>query len=96
MQPPTPSPELVAMAGLREVVGEAVGTLRQVAGLDRARGGARLDEQDDAVDGLFGHSTTCMPTRRRVGRGPSPSAPATVLFEEEFGLRTGPLRRSST
>lgn len=50
---PVPSPELTAVAGLRESVGEAVGTLRQVAGLDRARGGARLAELDAAIDGLL-------------------------------------------
>ena len=50
---PPPSVDIVAVAGLREAVGEAVGTLRQVAGLDRARCGARLGEIDDALDGLL-------------------------------------------
>ena len=50
---PRPSTDVVALAGLREVVGEAVGTLRQVAGLDRARGGTRLPELDAAIDSLL-------------------------------------------
>lgn len=53
--PPRPAPaaDVVALAGLRESVGEAVGTLRQVAGLDRARGGARLEELDRGIDRLL-------------------------------------------
>ena len=47
------SPDIVALAGLREAVGEATGTLRQVAGLDRARGGARLHELDSAITRLI-------------------------------------------
>lgn len=50
---PPPSIDLIAIAGLREVVGEAVGTLRQVAGIDRARAGARLDELDGAISELI-------------------------------------------
>ncbi len=50
---PRPTVYVVAVAGLREVVGEAVGTLRQVAGLDRSRGGDRLGEIDAALDRLL-------------------------------------------
>lgn len=50
---PAPAADVVALAGLRESVGEAVGTLRQVAGLDRARGGARLEELDRGIDVLL-------------------------------------------
>lgn len=50
---PAPSPDRLAVAQLREAVGEAVGTLRQVAGLDRTRGGARLAELDAAIDRLL-------------------------------------------
>jgi len=54
---PAPSLEVQAVAGLREAVGEAVGTLRQVAGLDRhQRVGARLDELNAAIDGLLSAS----------------------------------------
>ena len=53
---PAPSVDVVEVARLREAVGEAVGTLRQVAGLDRARGGARLPEIDAAIDRLLGLS----------------------------------------
>ena len=58
MPPPTrrprarPTPDLIAVARLREAIGEAVGTLRQVAGLDRGRSGARLEEIDDAISRL--------------------------------------------
>ena len=47
---PAPSLEVVRLAELREALGEANGTLRQVAGLDRGRGGARLPELDAAID----------------------------------------------
>lgn len=50
---PVPTVEVAAIAGLREVVGEAVGTLRQVAGVDRKRSGARLGEIDAALDQLI-------------------------------------------
>ena len=50
---PGPTADVVAVARLREAVGEAVGTLRQVAGLDRARGGARLADLDGGIDGLL-------------------------------------------
>jgi hypothetical protein len=50
---PKPSLDVVRLAELREAVGEAVGTLRQVAGLDRARGGHRLAEIDAAIDDLL-------------------------------------------
>ena len=50
---PPPSIEVQAIAGLREAVGEAVGTLRQVAGIDRSHGGARLDEIDAAITDLI-------------------------------------------
>lgn len=49
---PAPTVEVQAMAALREAVGEAHGTARQVAGLDRSRGGARLDELDGAITRL--------------------------------------------
>ena len=54
-RPPRPRPtvDVVALARLRESVGEAVGTLRQVAGLDRARGGTRLSELDAGIDRLL-------------------------------------------
>ena len=48
-----PSLEVVRLAQLREALGEANGTLRQVAGLDRARDGARLAEINHALDGLL-------------------------------------------
>lgn len=50
---PAPSLDRLAVAQLREAVGEAVGTLRQVAGLDRSRSGARLAELDGAIDRLL-------------------------------------------
>ena len=50
---PAPSLDVIRLAELREALGEATGTLRQVAGLDRSRGGARLDELDHAIDGLL-------------------------------------------
>lgn len=50
---PGPSLEVIRLAELREMLGEANGTLRQVAGLDRAHGGARLDEINHALDGLL-------------------------------------------
>lgn len=50
---PRPSLDVVRLAELREVVGEAVGTARQAAGLDRARGGHRLPEIDAAIDDLL-------------------------------------------
>ena len=50
---PMPTADIVVLAQLREAVGEAVGTLRQVAGLDRARGGARLSELDAGIDRLL-------------------------------------------
>ena len=50
---PAPSLDIVRLAELREVLGEATGTLRQVAGLDRGRGGMRLAELDHAIDGLL-------------------------------------------
>ena len=50
---PAPSIDTVRLAEMRESVGEAVGTLRQVAGIDRERGGARLHEIDDALDQLL-------------------------------------------
>ena len=46
------TPDVIAIARLREAVGEAVGTLRQVAGIDRGREGARLAEIDDAITRL--------------------------------------------
>jgi hypothetical protein len=55
LRPPRPMPtaDVIVLARLRESVGEAVGTLRQVAGLDRARGGARLGELDAGIDRLL-------------------------------------------
>lgn len=51
---PRPSADMLAIARLREAVGEATGTLRQVAGLDRRRRvGARLNEIDVAIDRLL-------------------------------------------
>lgn len=50
---PVPTADVVAVARLREAVGEAVGTLRQIAGLDRARGGARLADLDGGIDRLL-------------------------------------------
>lgn len=50
---PKPSLDVVRLAELREAVGEAVGTLRQVAGLDRGRGGHRLGELDEAITSLI-------------------------------------------
>lgn len=50
---PKPSLDVVRLAELREVVGEAVGTARQLAGLDRARGGHRLPDIDAAIDDLI-------------------------------------------
>jgi len=50
---PAPSIEVQEIARLREVVGEAVGTLRQVAGIDRARSGTRLAEIDCAISDLI-------------------------------------------
>lgn len=50
---PAPTLDTVRLAEAREAVGEAVGTLRQVAGLDRERGGARLDDIDGALDRLL-------------------------------------------
>lgn len=50
---PRPSLDVIRLAELREAVGEAVGTLRQVAGLDRGRGGHRLPEIDAAIDDLI-------------------------------------------
>lgn len=55
---PIPSPDVVAIARLRECVGEAVGILRQVAGLDRARSGARLAEIDGAITRLVSLAAT--------------------------------------
>ena len=49
---PPPPLEVVRLAELRHIAGEANGTLRQVAGLDRERGGARLAEIDDALSQL--------------------------------------------
>jgi len=48
-----PHADILAVAQLRESLGEAVGTLRQVAGLDRSRDGSRLSELDTAIDGLL-------------------------------------------
>lgn len=50
---PAPTLDTVRLAEMRESVGEAVGTLRQVAGIDRERGGARLHEIDGALDQLL-------------------------------------------
>jgi hypothetical protein len=50
---PKPSIDVVRIAELREAVGEAVGTARQLAGLDRGRGGHRLAELDAAIDDLL-------------------------------------------
>lgn len=50
---PAPSIDTVRLAEMRETTGKAVGTLRQVAGLDRERGGARLDEIDNALTRLI-------------------------------------------
>lgn len=50
---PAPAVDVVEVARLREAVGEAVGTLRQVAGLDRSRDGARLPEIDGALSRLL-------------------------------------------
>jgi hypothetical protein len=66
---PRPSTDLVAVAGLREVVGEAVGTLRQVAGLDRRRGGARLAEIDTAIDRLVAAAVDLDVAKGRLVRG---------------------------
>ena len=50
---PPPTVDVQAIAALREAVGEAVGTLRQVAGIDRSRGGSRLVEIDGAISDLI-------------------------------------------
>lgn len=50
---PAPALDVVRLAELREALGEANGTLRQVAGLDRDRGGARLPEFDVAISGIL-------------------------------------------
>ncbi|MHB0699108.1 hypothetical protein [Roseomonas mucosa] len=63
---PAPTIEILELARLREAVGEAVGTLRQVAGLDRARGGARLSEIDGALDRLIAAATELDATKRRL------------------------------
>lgn len=54
---PRPSLDVVRLAEVREVAGEAVGTARQLAGLDRARGGARLPALDEAIDRLLAAAT---------------------------------------
>jgi len=48
-----PTADVIEIARLREAVGEAHGTLRQIAGLDRARGGTRLAEIDGGIDALL-------------------------------------------
>jgi len=48
-----PTADVIEIARLREAVGEAHGTLRQIAGLDRARGGTRLAEIDGDIDALL-------------------------------------------
>ena len=55
---PRPSLDVIRLAELREVVGEAVGTARQVAGLDRSRGGHRLPDLDAAIDDLLRAAAT--------------------------------------
>jgi len=50
---PRPSLDVVRLAELREAAGEAVGTARQLAGLDRGRGGHRLASLDDAIERLL-------------------------------------------
>lgn len=50
---PAPSIDTIRLAEMRESVGEAVGTLREVAGIDRKQGGARLDEINAALDRLL-------------------------------------------
>ena len=54
LPPPRPAPtaDVIEIARLREAFGEAVGTLRQVAGLDRDRGGPRLSELDSSITRL--------------------------------------------
>jgi len=71
LPPPRPRPtaDLLAVAGLREAVGEATGTLRQVAGLDRQRGGARLAELDDAIDRLILAAADLDAAKRQLVRG---------------------------
>ena len=50
---PAPSFEVIRLAELREALGEANGTLRKVAGIDRGRGGMRFAEINHAIDGLL-------------------------------------------
>ena len=70
LPPPRPRPtiDVIAVAQLRESVGEAVGTLRQVAGLDRARSGARLAELDVAIDQLVAAAADLDRTKVRLLR----------------------------
>ncbi len=67
-RPPRPAPtvDVVAVARLRESLGEAVGTLRQVAGLDRGRGGARLAEIDDAITRLMAAAKSLDDTKAQL------------------------------
>ena len=50
---PRPSLDVVRLAEVREVAGEAVGTARQLAGLDRARGGPALASLDEAIESIL-------------------------------------------
>lgn len=66
---PAPTMDIVEIARLRESVGEAVGTLRQVAGIDRARTGARLDELDAAITKLIAAGHELDTVKARLMRG---------------------------
>lgn len=50
---PRPAVDVVRLAEVREVAGEAVGTARQLAGLDRARGGPALASLDEAIEKIL-------------------------------------------
>ena len=63
---PAPSVDVVAVGRLRESLGEAVGTLRQVAGLDRGRGGARLAEIDDSITRLMAAAKSLDDTKAQL------------------------------
>ena len=65
---PVPTADIIEVARLREAVGEAVGTLRQVAGLDRSRNGARLGEIDAALDRLLAAAADLDAMKRRLLR----------------------------
>lgn len=68
---PAPKVDVAGVARLREAVGEAVGTLRQVAGLDRSRDGCRLAEIDDAITRLIAAAKDLDDVKSRLlDRGP--------------------------